>query len=94
MNPDSNYLGFATSAGAVNASLSVDPKTIAHKTAIFRQVDKEQPSRHHDALEFPDGETVLLTYLAEHQHATVLQLPVRPETAAEAEAQKRAAYVG
>jgi hypothetical protein len=72
----------------------LDPKTIAHKTAIFRQVDKEQPSRHHDALEFPDGETILLTYLAEHQHATVLQLPVRPETAAEAEAQKRAAYVG
>ncbi|TCN40399.1 subtilase family protein [Kribbella orskensis] len=29
MNPDSNYLGFATSAGAVNASLSVDPATIA-----------------------------------------------------------------
>ncbi|MEV6410637.1 hypothetical protein [Kribbella sp. NPDC051718] len=29
MNPDSNYLGFATSAGAVNASTSVDPKTIA-----------------------------------------------------------------
>lgn len=29
MNPDSNYLGFATSAGAVNASVSVDPKTIA-----------------------------------------------------------------
>jgi hypothetical protein len=25
MNPDSNYLGFATSAGAVNASTSVDP---------------------------------------------------------------------
>ncbi len=28
MNPDSNYLGFATSAGAVNASVSVDPATI------------------------------------------------------------------
>ena len=27
MNPDSNYLGFATSAGAVNASVSVDPAT-------------------------------------------------------------------
>ncbi|MEU4190735.1 hypothetical protein AB0E69_02460 [Kribbella sp. NPDC026611] len=27
MNPDANYLGFATSAGAVNASVSVDPKT-------------------------------------------------------------------
>lgn len=27
MNPDSNYVGFATSAGAVNASLSTDPAT-------------------------------------------------------------------
>lgn len=27
MNPDSNYIGFATSAGAVNANTSVDPKT-------------------------------------------------------------------
>ena len=70
------------------------PKTISHKTAIFRQVDKEHPSKRHDALEFPDGETILLTYLAEHQHATVLQLPVQPATAAEAEAQKRVAYVG
>ena len=73
---------------------SLPLRTMDHKTAIFRQVDKDQPSRHHDALEFPNGETVLLTYLAKHQHATVLQLPVRPETAAEAEAQKRVAYVG
>jgi hypothetical protein len=29
LNPDSNYLGAATSAGAVNSSLSVDPATIA-----------------------------------------------------------------
>jgi hypothetical protein len=28
MNPDSNYLGFATSAGAANASVSVDPATV------------------------------------------------------------------
>ncbi|MFF0269620.1 S8 family serine peptidase [Kribbella sp. NPDC004536] len=28
LNPDSNYLGFATSAGAVNASASVDPATV------------------------------------------------------------------
>jgi hypothetical protein len=28
LNPDSNYLGFATSAGAVNASISVDPTTV------------------------------------------------------------------
>ena len=64
------------------------------KTAVFRQVDREIPRTHHDALEFPNGETVLLTCLAEYQNATVLQLPVRPETAAEAEAQKRVAYVG
>jgi hypothetical protein len=70
------------------------PSTMEHKTAIFRQVAKEIPHRHHDALEFPNGETVLLTYVAERQHATVLQLPKRPENAAEAEAQKRAAYVG
>jgi hypothetical protein len=30
---------------------------------------------HHDALEFPDGQIVLLTNLAEGQQATVLQLP-------------------
>jgi hypothetical protein len=32
---------------------------------------------HHDALEFPDGCTVLLTLLCEGQEATVLQLPAR-----------------
>jgi class 3 adenylate cyclase len=36
-----------------------------------------KPMVHHDALEFPDGETVLLTRLCEGQHATVLQLPAR-----------------
>ena len=28
-------------------------KTINHKTAIFRQVNKDEPRIHHDALEFP-----------------------------------------
>jgi hypothetical protein len=32
-------------------------------------------NRHHDALEFPDGTTVLLTRLCRGQRATVLQLP-------------------
>jgi hypothetical protein len=72
----------------------IEPATIAHDTAIFRQVDKEQPSRHHDALEFPDGRMVLLTNLMDGQHATVLQLPAKPQTAEEAETQRRAAYVG
>jgi hypothetical protein len=40
-------------------------KTIAHKTAIFRQVNKARLTAHHDALEFPDGQIVLLTALVE-----------------------------
>jgi hypothetical protein len=49
---------------------------------------------HHDALEFPDGRTVLLTHLCEDQASTVLQLPAQPATAAETDAQKRVTYVG
>lgn len=69
-------------------------KTIAHKTAIFRQVNKARLTAHHDALEFPDGQIVLLTALVEGQRATVLQLPAEPKTESEAEAQERADYVG
>ena len=67
---------------------------IKHKTAIFRQINKEKVAAHHDALEFPHGQIVLLTSLSEGQHATVLQLPAEPKTAVEFEAQRRAAYVG
>ncbi len=69
-------------------------KTINHQTAIFRQVNKDRLAAHHDALEFPDGQTVLLTHLYAGQAATVLQLPAQPSTAAEADAQKRVTYVG
>ena len=64
------------------------------KTAIFRQVNKETPHVHHDSLEFPDGQIVLLTELCEGQEATVLQLPAQPATAIEVEAQKRAVFIG
>jgi hypothetical protein len=50
-------------------------RVINHKTAIFRQINQEKKWRHHDALEFPEGEIVLLTFLQERQRATVLQLP-------------------
>ena len=69
-------------------------KIIKHKTAIFRQINKERIAAHHDALEFPDGQIVLLTCLREGQEATVLQLPAQPRTAVESEAQQRAAYAG
>jgi hypothetical protein len=69
-------------------------KVMKHQTAIFRQVNKQRVAAHHDALEFPDGQVVLLTFLCEGQQATVLQLPAEPMTPRELENQKRAAYVG
>ena len=66
---------------------------VKHTTAIFRQINRDNPHTHHDALEFPDGQIVLLTSLREGQQATVLQLPAEPKTAVESEAQRRAAYV-
>jgi hypothetical protein len=62
--------------------------TVNHTTAIFRQINKDNPHTHHDALEFPDGQIVRLTDVVEGQEATVLQLPVQPATAAEAKAQE------
>jgi len=69
-------------------------KPVRYHTAIFRQINKEILNVHHDALEFPDGHVMLLTNVEVGQKATVLQLPARPKTPAESEAQRRAAYVG
>ena len=69
-------------------------RVIYHRTAIFRQINKDRVAAHHDALEFPDGETVLLTLLCEGQQATVLQLPAEPRTVIESEGVRRAATVG
>jgi hypothetical protein len=63
------------------------------KVARFRQVNKDKPNVHHDALEFPNAQIVLLTRLSEGQHATVLQLPASPRTSNEAEEQKRVSLV-
>ena len=56
--------------------------TINYTTAMFRQINKDVPHTHHDALEFPDGQVVLLTSLVEGQEVTVLQLPAQPEVQA------------
>ena len=48
---------------------------IAHRVARFRQINMDNPTTHHDALEFPDGQIVLLNHLRAGQYATVLQLP-------------------
>ena len=69
-------------------------KRTGQRAARFRQVNEETPNVHHDALELPTGEVVLVSRLLEGQHATVLQLPEQPKTPAEKEAQTRVVYAG
>ena len=67
---------------------------VKHTTATFRQADKDNQRTHHDALEFPNRQKVLLTDLLEGQEATVLQLPAQPVTPPEIKAQERVRQVG
>ena len=59
-------------------------RNLKQKLARFRQINLDQPAMHHDALEFPDGEIVLVTQLREGQYATVLQLPALERAPCEA----------
>jgi hypothetical protein len=47
------------------------------KLVRFRQVNTQDRHAHHDAIEFPDGRTVLLTKLRPGQRARVVQLPAQ-----------------
>jgi hypothetical protein len=74
--------------------LSLLPKRrVGQKTARFRKIDEDKLTAHHDALEFADGQILLLTRLCEGQHVTVLQLPAASRVASEVEAQKQEAGV-
>src|SRR4029079_9232818 len=68
-------------------------RKIGQRLARFRQVDANQPSVHHDALEFPDGQIVLVTRLRPGQTATVLQLPATARGEAKSAEAKPAAVV-
>jgi hypothetical protein len=76
------------------AALWKPEKRIGDKVARFRQVNMDKPNVHHDALEFPNGEIVLVTRLYEGQHATVLQLPVSPSGVNGTAQSKHATVVG
>ena len=52
---------------------------VEHRVARFRQVNMDDPHVHHDALEFPGGQIVMVTRLVPSQTATVLQLPAAPQ---------------
>ena len=51
------------------------PRKLGANVARFRRVNENQRYMHHDALELPGGQVVLLTMLREGQRATVIQLP-------------------
>jgi hypothetical protein len=53
-------------------------RKVREKVARFRQINRSTPYAHHDALEFPSGQIVMVTNLKPGQRATVLQLPAGP----------------
>jgi len=67
-------------------------RRMGQKTATFRKINQRQSHRNHDALEFSDGTTVLLTHLCTNQIATVLQLPT-VETLDDERAERRTSLV-
>ena len=87
-------LAFASPISVFLNGYHIEAKQLEHKTAIFRQINREQAHMHHDAVEFPDGQLVLLTHLKGGQDATVLQLPATPKSEVEAREQGRVAYAG
>lgn len=54
-------------------------RRVHSRVATFIKINENEPYAHHDALQFPTGDIVLLSRLATGQKATVLQLPVQEE---------------
>jgi hypothetical protein len=82
-------IAFETDVECEPAIGIVPNRKIGQKLARFRQINMDQPSTHHDALEFPDGQVVLVTRLCRGQCATVLQLPVSTRVVNNAKEQQR-----
>jgi len=76
-------IAFEDEVTCVHALGLLPSRKIPEKVARFREINQQNPHDHHDALEFPSGQIVLVTRLCEGQTATVLQLPVDPEKASE-----------
>jgi hypothetical protein len=72
--------------------IGAGPARVPARVARFRKVDTDARHIHHDALEFPDGQIVLVTRLVSGQRATVLQLPAMPQ-GSKAEARKLAGSI-
>ena len=68
-------------------------RRLAEKVARFRQINTGEPHTHHDALEFPSGQLLLLTRLCAGQRATVLQMPASARSAKEVQEQQHSPFV-
>lgn len=68
-------LAFETNVQYDRAFSLFGKATVDARVARFRQVNIDDPHVHHDALEFPGGQLVMVTRLIPGQRATVLQLP-------------------
>ena len=71
-------IAFESEVECVQALGLLPSRKVHERVARFREVNINSPHEHHDALEFPNGQIVLLTRLCEGQTATVLQLPAAP----------------
>jgi hypothetical protein len=78
-------VAFEQEVACVQALGLLPSRKIHERVARFREINLENPHDHHDALEFPSGQVVLLTRLCEGQVATVLQLPADPNKKIETE---------
>jgi hypothetical protein len=89
------FSGFENETGrtSIFARLFSGLRVARGKVARFRQINLDEPQTHHDALEFADGQTVLLTALCAGQRVTVLQLPAQPRIEQESAAEKRSELV-
>jgi len=56
--------------------------SVGYRTARFRRFNIDHPHNEHDALEFPDRRTVMVSELVAGQTATVVQVPpsAQPES--------------
>src|SRR5215470_19817664 len=54
-------------------------RKVGDRVARFRQVDLDNPTVHHDSLEFPDGTIVKVNDLLAGQRAQIVQLPAEPK---------------
>ena len=86
-------LAFAEEVEYTARSMFVPRRSTGHRLARFCEINQGLRGAHHDALEFPDGQIVLLTDLDAGQHATVLQLPASEARAPTEDVQRQESAV-